>query len=278
MRPLRPRPHLTRPIWAGDRLARELGKGDGPGDRVGESWEVWRDNLVDGGARLGDLAELPILVKLLDVRERLSVQVHPDDAAARRLEGAPHGKSEGWVVLRAEPGAKVAYGLSRELSAEELADRARSGAIEDDLAWMPVVPGDVIDVPAGTIHAIGGGILLYEVQQPCDLTYRLYDWGRPRPLQLDKAVAVARRSPMPAPRNPDGDLLFDTAHFRLERVRLGGVRETPWCALTVVEGRAEVAGVEVVVGSTVVLPPGRWELAGEGVALVASAGSNRRGT
>lgn len=277
MRPLRQTPHLTHPVWGGNVLAR-MGKGSDPSARIGESWEIWRDNPLPDGRAFGGVADLPLLIKLLDVRETLSVQVHPGDEAARRLEGLPHGKTEGWVVLCAEPGARVAYGLNRELGEDELRERALSGAIEEDLAWREVRAGDVIDVPAGTIHAIGGGILLYEVQQPCDLTYRLYDWGRPRPLHLDRALAVARRSPC-APTAEirslgDGrEELLRTPWYVLERARLGGVRETgAWEAITVVEGALELDGERIGVGGTLALPPGRWALDGEGTALVARAG------
>lgn len=275
VRLLRPRPHLVRPPWGGHILARELAKGDDPEARVGESWEVWRENLLPDGRRLGDVADFPLLVKLLDCRETLSVQVHPDDAAALRFEGRAEGKTEGWVVLRAEPGARVAYGLRRTLDEDELRARALSGAIEEDLAWRTVAPGDVIDVPAGTIHAIGGGVMLYEVQQPTDLTYRLYDWGRPRPLHLDKAVAVARRRPCEPSATPhvveEGrEELLRTPWFVVERVAMTGVHVAAgWQALTLVEGAGTVAGEPVALGETVVLPPGTWPLAGRGAALVA---------
>ncbi|MFN7143673.1 MAG: type I phosphomannose isomerase catalytic subunit, partial [Myxococcota bacterium] len=189
-RPVRTAPTLARPVWGGFTLSREMGKDPDPEARIGESWEVWRDNRATDGRKLSEIVDFPLLVKILDVRETLSVQVHPDDEAAVRLIGAPHGKHEGWVVLRAEPGARVAYGLNREMSRDELRERALSGAIEQDLAWLPVKAGDVIDVPPGTVHAIGGGVLFYEVQQPCDLTWRLYDWGRGRELHLDHALEV----------------------------------------------------------------------------------------
>lgn len=278
VRPLRPRPHLVRPPWGGRTLARELAKGDDPAAVIGESWEAWPDVLLDDDRRLGDVADFPLLVKLLDVRETLSVQVHPDDAAAARLEGQPQGKTEGWVVLRAEPGARIAYGLRRELGEDELRERARSGEIEADLAWREVAPGDVIDVPAGTIHAIGGGVLLYEVQQPSDLTYRLYDWGRPRPLHLDKAVTVARRwpcEPTAAVRvvGEGREELLRTPWFVVERVALRGERVAAgWESLTVVDGVAEVDGEPVAIGETVMLAPGAWRLGGGGVALIAGTG------
>lgn len=280
---LRSEPRLASPVWGGHRLAAAYNKGADPTARIGESWEVWRDNLVlppDGpeGAprRLGEVVDLPLLIKLLDTEEVLSVQVHPDDAAARRLEGAPNGKAEGWVILAAAPGARIAYGLTRALSADELRARAMSGEIAEDLAWIEVVPGDVIDVPPGTIHAIGGGILLYEIQQPADLTYRLYDHGRGRELHLDKAVAVARREvrrPVSTPRTlgPGHTELLRNGVFVVERIEVPAatrwIGERP-AAFTVVEGEIRI-GVETVRrGESVVVTEGAWPLAGHGVALV----------
>lgn len=274
MRPLRQVPTLTRPPWGGSRLA-ALGKGEG---LIGESWEVWRENRVLGADRpLGELVDFPLLVKLLDTRELLSVQVHPDAVAARELAGAPHGKAEAWVVLDAEPGARIAYGLRHPLDRATLAEHARTGAIEADLAWLHPRPGDVIDVPPGTIHAIGPGLLLYEVQEPIDLTWRLYDWGRGRELHLDRACAVARTEPAadpfraPVPVAPGLERLLETPHFVVERLRLPAVRQG-WEALTVVEGHAVVHGERLPAGQTVMVPPTPTRVEGDGVALVARPG------
>lgn len=271
LRPLRLIPTLSRPPWGGVRLSR-LGKGEG---NIGESWEVWRENLVAGEGRpFGEVADFPLLVKLLDTRERLSVQVHPDAVQARAIAGAPHGKAEAWVVLEAEPGARIAYGLNRELSEDELRERAESGAIEDDLFWIEPRAGDVIDVPPGTIHAIGPGLFLYEVQEPIDLTWRLYDWGRGRPLHLAEACAVARRTPSPNPwREPvrvseQVVRLIEGPHFVIERVTLPLTRQG-WESLTLLSGAATVGEERLAPGETVMLPPGRWGVDGEGEALVA---------
>lgn len=272
-------PRLVSPPWGGHALAREFGKGPHPAATIGESWEVWRENPVVGrdGVRLADVVQFPLLVKLIDTREALSVQVHPDDAAAQRLEGQPNGKAEGWVVLRAAPGARIAYGLNRAMSADELRARAVSGAIEADLAWREVRAGDVLDVPPGTIHAIGGGLLLYEAQQPSDITYRLYDWGRGRELHLDRAVAVAVREPV-APRavpeavGPGRTRLLRGPGFVVDAV------EVPACvavdaasplALTVVDGEVVVAGERVRRGETVVVWGEVAPLGGRGRVLAA---------
>lgn len=154
-----------------------------PGKRIGELWFT--------GA-----GDQPLLVKYLFTSERLSIQVHPDDKQAR-ARGLARGKAECWVILEAEPGATIGLGLKRACSAKELRAAALDGSIEQSMDWRPVAAGDFFLVPPGTIHAIGGGICLLEFQQNSDVTYRLYDYGRPRELHLDDAVAVASAVPYP---------------------------------------------------------------------------------
>lgn len=148
------------------------------GERIGEVW------FTGGG-------DQPLLVKYLFTSERLSVQVHPDDQQAR-ARGLAHGKSECWTIVEAEPGATLGLGLKHEVSREELRAAALDGSIEQLMDWRPVRAGDFFMVPPGTIHAIGGGISLLEFQQNADVTYRLYDYGRPRELHLEDGIAVAR--------------------------------------------------------------------------------------
>lgn len=153
------------------------------------------------GMRIGEVwftgaGDQPLLVKYLFTSERLSIQVHPDDAQAR-ARGLPRGKSECWYILHAKPGATLGLGLKRKVSQGELRAAALDGSIEELIDWRPVSGGDFFMVPPGTIHAIGGGISLLELQQNSDVTYRLYDYGRPRELHLDDGVAVARREAYP---------------------------------------------------------------------------------
>ena len=157
---------------------------DAPQDRrVGEVW------FTNG-------AELPLLAKYIFTSERLSIQVHPDDAQAR-VRGLSQGKNECWYILEAEDDATLGLGLKRAISDEELRRSALDGSIEELMDWRPVHAGDFFFVPAGTVHAIGAGISLLEFQQNSDVTYRLYDYGRPRELHLDDGVAVARPQPYP---------------------------------------------------------------------------------
>lgn len=157
---------------------------DAPKDkRIGEIW------FANG-------ADLPLLAKYIFTSERLSIQVHPNDEQAQ-ARGLPHGKTECWYILEAEPASALGLGLTRELSAGELRSAALDGSIEGLMDWRRVRAGDFYFVPAGTIHAIGGGLSLLEFQQNADVTYRLYDYGRPRELHVEDGVAVAHPAPYP---------------------------------------------------------------------------------
>ncbi len=153
-----------------------------------------------GGEPVGEIwfdppPELPqVLVKYLFTSEKLSVQVHPSDAQA---PAGSRGKEECWLVLDAEPGASLGIGFKAPMTPEAMRAAALDRSIEQALAWHPVRAGDFFYLPAGTVHAIGSGLTLVEVQQNSDITYRLYDYGRPRELHLDEAVAVARPEPYP---------------------------------------------------------------------------------
>lgn len=174
-----------------------------------------------GGRRIGEIwfegpAGLPLLAKYIFTSEKLSIQVHPDDAAAR-ARGLPRGKSECWFILEAEPGAVLGLGLARETTREALRAAAEDGGIEALIDWVPVAAGDFFFVPAGTVHAIGAGIALLEFQQASDVTYRLYDYGRPRALHLDEALAVATLGPYVPRPTPKPPLLVEGPPFSLAR-------------------------------------------------------------
>jgi mannose-6-phosphate isomerase len=156
-----------------------------------------------GGRRIGEIRfeapdgrRLPLLVKHIFTSEKLSVQVHPDDSQAR-ARGLPNGKSECWYILRAEPGAVLGLGFKAAIGKEEMRQAALDGSIERLMDWKPVRAGDFFYVPAGTVHAIGAGLSLIEVQQQSDTTYRLYDYGRPRELHLEDGVGVAEGGAYP---------------------------------------------------------------------------------
>lgn len=183
-------------------------------DRIGEVW-------FEPPAELESL-----LVKYIFTSERLSVQAHPDDRQAEEMGLGRNGKSECWVILDAEPGATIAVGFHTELSSEAMREGALDGTIVDDLVWHEVSAGDAFYIPAGTVHAIGGGVSLIEVQQNSDITFRLFDYGRPRELHLDQAMAVADMGPYPSRFRSriegDAGLLVDGPHFRLHYWRSNG--------------------------------------------------------
>ena len=173
---------------------------------------------------------IPLLVKLLFTSGPLSVQVHPEDDYARLHENSA-GKTEMWHVLRADPGAQVSLGLRERITPERLREASLSGEIEQLLNWIPARPGDTFFVPAGTIHAIGGGLVLCEVQQFSDVTYRLYDYGRGRELHLDHGMAVSSLEPFtPLAQKPVTEgvtLLAECPYFRTERLTVNGRIDCP---------------------------------------------------
>jgi mannose-6-phosphate isomerase len=233
---------------------------------VGEAWFTAAGSGTSLGPSLGELlasdgprllgtsgfpGNQPLLLKLLFTAERLSVQVHPDDEYGWRHHRSP-GKTEAWHVLAAEPTASVGLGFVRPLTAETARAAARSGEIERLLAWVPARPGSTFFVPAGTVHAIGAGLTLVEVQQPSDVTYRLYDYGRPRELHLDHGFAVADLGPY---QEANERVLVDTGrhvlarchYFTTERLEVRRIRrflgvEPFYHLLVVLEGAGAVAG------------------------------------
>ncbi len=153
------------------------------------------------GRRIGEIwfeppPELPqLLVKYIFTSEKLSVQVHPSDAQTAAAGLGRQGKEECWLIIAAEPGATIGVGFRQDIGGNALRLAALDGSIEGLMRWYPVAPGDFFIIPANTVHAIGAGVSLIEVQQNSDITYRLYDYGRPRELHLDQAIAVARGEP-----------------------------------------------------------------------------------
>lgn len=199
------RPWLSERIWGCMELPPFLEQPKA-GHPVGEAWLTSVDCAVEGegGGTLGDVTrawprefgaeragEFPLLMKFLFPREWLSVQVHPDDAEAQAI-GQPRGKNECWYVLSAEPGAKLALGFAGEFSAEEIERSIHEGTLESKLNYVAVKAGDMVYVDAGTVHAIGPGMVVLETQQYSDTTYRLYDYGRPRELHLKDGLAVTK--------------------------------------------------------------------------------------
>lgn len=204
MLPMKLAKQMVAKPWGRDDIAAAFGAP--AGERIGE---IWYDAL---GGR-----SLPLLVKWLFTSEKLSIQVHPDDAQAK-ARGLPSGKEECWYIVNAEPGAVLGLGTKQPMSANELRAASLSGEIEDLIDWKPVRAGEYFYIPAGTVHAIGAGITLIEVQQNADITYRLYDYGRPRELHLDDGVSVANAQPYTDARSGRASgnmLLAESPHLRM---------------------------------------------------------------
>jgi mannose-6-phosphate isomerase len=205
-------PSLREKVWGKMRLEPWFPDSATP---IGEAWYLAE-------------RELPLLVKLIFTSERLSVQVHPDDG-----EDGPRGKTEMWHILEAEPGAAIAAGFREATTRARLMEATRSGEIERLLNWIEVKPGETYFTPAHTVHAIGAGIVLCEIQQNSDVTYRLWDYGRPRPIHVEKAVPIADLGVHPGAVRPvrvsdRREELVRDRHFITELVRLGaGDSEMP---------------------------------------------------
>ena len=259
-------------VWGGERLR--------PGHYpTAEAWVVWEDDVIESGAlagkKLGEAAaqfgetllgakamsrtgtRFPLLIKLLDCAQWLSLQVHPNDEQAVELEGAGQfGKTEAWHVLDAASDAKLIAGLKPNTSPAALAESIRNGTIIDHVQYAHVREGDTIFMPAGTLHALGPGLLIYEVQQTSDLTYRVYDWGRPvtekRPLHIEKSIRVTRAdfaapiTPIPAIGDGTQHVLVQCDYFTLEILSAASkelnldTKSESFHAITVIEGQANL--------------------------------------
>ena len=250
MYPMKLRPVLKDIIWGGVRLAGEYKKG-APGQRIAESWELCVHpngvNIIENGDFAGKTLEqlfnadksivspyygaekFPVLIKFIDAAQDLSVQVHPDDAYAAKHAGEL-GKTEMWYIIDAEPGARLAYGLNADYTRGELEHYIKAGEFERCLNYVGVKPGDIFFIPAGLVHAIGAGILLAEVQQNSDTTYRLYDYNRPgadgspRELHVNQGLDVCIKSKSEYNNMQGGSILANLAeceYFSVTRHVIG---------------------------------------------------------
>ncbi len=246
-------------IWGGQRLKKDFNK-DFPLNPLAETWECSThpngpSKIVTGefkGRILPEVlnehpeflgvhsktksGELPILIKFIDALNDLSVQVHPSDEYAFEHENGQMGKTEMWYVLDALPNSCIVYGLKESLSKEKLREAVAQGKLESYLNKVPAKKGDVFFIPSGTIHAIGKGCLMAEIQESSDLTYRLYDYdrvgldGKKRPLHIDKALDVANLKPVSSPTQPEDKYeiidglsiktLVDCKYFKTEKAIL----------------------------------------------------------
>lgn len=316
--PLLFRPRFVEKIWGGRKIETVLGKSLPPGKQVGESWELYdfppgvvddtdkwvsvpvangplagrtlHELVAEHGRELmgdvaltGDAGQFPLLVKYLDAREDLSVQVHPDAAYAADNPGA-HLKTEAWYVVEHEPDARLLMGLVPGTAKAAFADAIAAGTVEDRINAVRVRPGDCHFLPSGTVHALGAGILVAEVQTPSDTTYRVFDFnrvepatGQPRTLHVEQAMACidfdTPTPPEPPPRfhsatpHTTVSRLVTSEFFQIDKVRIGDGIEQPiphqqpvvWMVL---DGTAEVRvdglrePTRIKRGDTVLLPAG----------------------
>jgi mannose-6-phosphate isomerase len=298
MDPLTFTAYLRPQVWGGRRLA-AWGKQLPPQGTFGESWEIsghphHESRVADGpldGRPLNEVcaehgqqifghappARFPLLIKLLDCEQNLSVQVHPDDERASELAGDELGKTEAWVILDAEPTARIYAGLRPGTTRQELERRLDDGTVAECLHQFTPRPGDCVFLRAGTVHAVGGGVVMAEVQQTSDATFRLFDWnrtgadGRPRALHREQSlrsidwqagpVDPVRPAPLSGlPPDVTGERLVACPYFEMERFALGGPMPLPrnyvgrmsiWMVLA---GAALLAGRIFHRGQTVLIP------------------------
>lgn len=296
--PLLLQPALHVKVWGGRKLADVLGKTLPTDEPYGESWELHDSVTVANGPLAGrTIAELvalygedligpggdsslgfPLLAKFLDARDWLSVQVHPDDAQAQAYGDGERGKTEAWYVVAAEPGASLVIGVQPGTTREAIAGAIANSQLEASLVYAEVQPGDVLFIRTGTIHALGPGLLIYEIQQSSDITYRFYDWGRlgldgqPRELHVEKSLAVSTLDSLPPILHTAGreDTIvplvscefFVTELLQLrsgDLLRFGRAERSGFDALTCIEGEATIsagdaASLTLTLGQTALVP------------------------
>ena len=293
-------PALKDYVWGGNRLKTLYGREGG--DKVAESWEVSvHPDGPSGIAGGGTLAEylaarpeaagaaggLPVLIKYIDAAQNLSVQVHPDDAFARREEG-DNGKTEMWYVLGAEKGAGIYCGFRKDTDKDAFLAKVQDGSVQELLNFIPVKAGDCFLIEAGTVHAIGAGCLICEVQQSSNVTYRVYDYGRlvngkPRQLHLDKAMRVINFSAFrdrtgSGKKEPAGEgcalrHLTQCRYFRCRELTLGGTfaeqNDGSFTAIDFLSGEGEINGERFCAGDSFFIPCGeKFEIKGKGLAVL----------
>ncbi len=283
-------------VWGGRNLVRLLGKSFVQDELIGETWEAWDGCAIENGAHQGMLLRelierdaagilgasaqdnrLPLLFKFIDAQDDLSVQVHPDDAAAQAMEHYPFGKTEAWYIIHAEPNAALIHGFKENVDARRVKDSLGKSNLQELLCYVPVSSGDVVFVPAGTVHAITRGIVLAEIQENSDITYRLYDWGRVgkgRDLHVEQSLRVARLNQIIEHKIPrltihheeyDHHFLVACRYFSYElldiRRAMNTVKSDKFIILSIIAGAADVkygrdfgSSVRAGRGQTIVLP------------------------
>lgn len=298
---LKLKPALKDYLWGGTRLKTEY-KMESDLEKVAEAWvlsthkdgpsvvlngELCGKTLTEaveifGADCLGEngkkFSYFPILIKLIDARDDLSVQVHPNDEYALKVEGE-YGKTEMWYIVDCEEGAALYYGFKEEISKEEFRKKIADNTITDVLNRVPVKKGDVFFIPSGTIHAIGRGILIAEIQQNSNTTYRVCDYGRlgadgkPRPLHIDKAVEVTNLTPPPESKDLSSGTLAECEYFKVRLFSTDKQKEievdnASFVSLLCLEGEVSFDGVTLVKGDCAFIPANRGKITFKGSATL----------
>ena len=300
-------------IWGGTRLRDEYGK-KSDADKVAESWELscHKDgkSVIENGEYAGRTLDeyiekegkkvlgkncerfeyFPILIKLIDAKDNLSVQVHPDNEYALRVEGE-YGKTEMWYIVDCEEGAELLYGFKHEISREEFADRIKNNTLLEVTNNVPVHKGDVFFIESGTLHAIGKGILIAEIQQNSNTTYRIYDYGRvgkdgkPRELHIEKACEVTKLVPPARPTKPQGEkqdkggysetLLASSEYFNVNKLDVQSAAQleatdASFNSILVLSGSFKLGDLTLGKGDSCFIPAGygKYTLEGSGEAIL----------
>lgn len=298
---LKLKPALKDYLWGGTRLKTEY-KMESDLEKVAEAWvlsthkdgpsvvlngELCGKTLTEaveifGADCLGEngrkFSYFPILIKLIDAKDDLSVQVHPNDEYALKVEGE-YGKTEMWYIVDCEEGAALYYGFKEEISKEDFRKKIADNTITDVLNRVPVKKGDVFFIPSGTIHAIGRGILIAEIQQNSNTTYRVCDYGRlgadgkPRPLHIDKAVEVTNLTPPPESKDLSAGTLAECEYFKVRLFSTDKQKEievdnTSFTSILCLEGEVSFDGVTLVKGDCAFIPANRGKITFKGSATL----------
>jgi mannose-6-phosphate isomerase len=284
--PLTFKPIFMERMWGGRRLESEFGKKLPPNVKIGESWEIvdrpeaqsvvhngplrgktlhelWTQHRQVIFGNVADSLRFPLLIKLLDAQEKLSLQVHPPERIAAKLGSEP--KTEAWYVAAAEPGAELFVGLREVMSRAKFEEGLRAGALAEQVHTIQVEPGDAMFLPAGRLHAVGAGNLLVEIQQNSDTTYRVFDWnrvddkGKPRQLHIEQAFqCIDFNDVAPKLIKPKGELLVQHELFEIQKWDLASPRETAprgqFAIVCCLAGRLRCADVDLAPGEFFMLP------------------------
>ena len=300
-------------IWGGNRLRKEYGK-ISDADKIAESWELSCHKDGESVIANGEFAGItltafiekvgrevlgencrrfeyfPILIKLIDAKDNLSVQVHPNNEYAQRVEGE-YGKTEMWYIVDCDPGAELLYGFKHDITKEEFERRIKDNTLLEVTNSVEVHKGDVFFIESGTLHAIGKGILIAEIQQNSNTTYRIYDYGRvgadgkPRQLHIDKAVEVTKLTPPKYPYKPMGDeevkdgyteqLLSKCEYFRVKKLSVSEkatleAGSDSFNSMLVLDGEGELGGIKLKKGDSCFIPSGygKYEFVGKAEIIV----------